>query len=451
MSQKKKQKTMPPRVAIVSLGCAKNLVDSEHMGSLLEEAGVEVTTDPERAPVVIVNSCGFIDIAKEESIDAVLEVADLKETGQLQRLIVTGCLTERYGTELKELLPEADVMLGIDPHGAARAALWALGMKNSMPSQCNLRALRLTPRWWSYLRVSEGCDNCCAYCAIPSIRGPLVSRPMDEILEEAEELVGSGAKEINVIAQDTTAYGRDHGKARLHELLRELCQIEHDGWIRLLYSHPAHYYPELIDVLAEEDSICPYLDVPLQHISDPILERMGRGVRRSEIEDLLDTLRGRIPNLTLRTTFLVGFPGETDEHFEEMLEFVRDRRFERLGAFRYSREEDTRSHDFEDPVPEAVQDERYHRLMELQREIAFETAEERIGEATTVLIEEERDEGPENEVIARSPAEAPDVDPIIFIEDGEDLRHGEMVEVEIVDSFEYDCIARETGSGRDEQ
>jgi ribosomal protein S12 methylthiotransferase len=423
-------------------------VDSEHIASLLEEAGVQVTTDITSAPVVIVNSCGFIDIAKEESIDAMLEVAELKEEGQLRHLIVTGCLTERYGDELRELLPEADVMTGIDPHTAAREAFWELGIKEPLPSRCNLRGHRFTPRAWAYLRVAEGCDNCCAYCAIPSIRGPLVSRPMDEILEEAKDLVGQGAREINIIAQDTTSYGRDHGKARLHRLLRRLCEIEQNGWLRLLYTHPAHYYSELIDVLAERDEICPYLDVPLQHIADPVLERMGRGVRRSEIEDLIRTLRERMPDLTLRTTFLIGFPGETDDDFQELMDFVREMRFERLGAFRYSSEEDTRAHEFEDQVPREVREERYHELMQLQQTIAFETAAERIGEQTTVLIEEEQTEGAQNQTIGRSPAEAPDVDPVIFIEDGEDLRRGEMVDVEIIDSFEYDCIARLIGKNQ---
>jgi ribosomal protein S12 methylthiotransferase len=446
MSKRSKKDTpLPPRVGILSLGCAKNLVDSEHIASLLEEAGVEVTTEITSAPVVIVNSCGFIDIAKEESIDAVLEVADLKQEGELEKLIVTGCLTQRYGEELRELLPEADVMVGIDPHATARAALWELGLGDTMPSQCNLRVHRFTPRSWAYLRISEGCDNCCAYCAIPSIRGRLVSRPMDEILSEAEDLISSGALELNVIAQDTTSYGRDHGTARLHELLARLAELEHDGWLRLLYTHPAHYYPELIEVLATEEVLCPYLDIPLQHIADPVLERMGRGIRRAEIEELVANLRHRIPDLTLRTTFMVGFPGETDEDFQELLDFVREVRFERLGAFRYSSEEDTRAYDFEEEVPEEVREERYHALMELQREIAFEVAAERIGERKEVLVEEEQDEGPENQAIGRSHAEAPDVDPIIFIEDAGDLRRGDMVEVEITDSFEYDCIARPTG------
>lgn len=439
------KKNMAPRVALVNLGCAKNLVDSEHIGSLLEGAGVEVTTDPTAAPVVIINSCGFIDIAKEESIDTVLDIADLKGTADLHRLIVTGCLTERYGSELRELIPEADVILGIDPHGAARAALWALGMRNALPSKCNMRALRFTPDFWAYLRISDGCDNRCAYCSIPSIRGPLVSRPMDEILEEATDLVERGARELNLIAQDTTAYWRDRGKPELHELLRELSDIQQDGWIRLLYTHPRHYYPELIDVIAEETPVIPYLDLPLQHISDPILKAMGRGIDREEIESLITTLRSRIPELTLRTTFLVGFPGETDSHFNELMDFVRTMRFERMGAFKYSQEEDTPAATFDNPVDEQTQQDRYHRLMDLQQQIACEINDERVGDVATVLVEENTEEVPDDTTVGRSVAEAPDVDPLIFIEDAGKLHPGQKLEVKITEAHGHDCIAHPAG------
>ncbi|MFP4175802.1 MAG: 30S ribosomal protein S12 methylthiotransferase RimO [Planctomycetota bacterium] len=427
----------PPRVAIVSLGCAKNLVDSEHIASLLEKAGVEVVTDPTDAPVVIVNSCGFIDIAKEESIDSVLEIADLKTEGNLRRLILTGCLSERYGQELRESLPEADVMLGIDPHGAARAALWALGMKCPLPSQCNMRAVRFTPPWWSYLRISEGCDNCCSYCAIPNIRGPLVSRPHEDILAEARQLVNEGARELNLIAQDTTAYQHDHGQQGLHKLLDDLCHLENQPWIRLLYTHPAHYYTELIDVLAEQEAICPYLDIPLQHVSDPILKRMERGVTKARIADLISTLRDRIPDLTLRTTFMVGFPGETEEQFQEILDFAEEIEFERIGGFKYSREEDTPASTFDAPVPEEVKESRYERLMELQQTIMRHKARERVGETTEVLIEGYREDIP----VGRSAAEAPDVDPLIFFDEADSLHEGALVRAEIVDSIEYDTIA----------
>jgi len=428
-----------PRVAILTLGCAKNLVDSEHIASLVEAAGAEVCADPARASVVVVNTCGFIEAAKQESIDAVLEVSALKEAGGLRTLIVTGCLSQRYGEELKRLLPEADVLMGIDPEGAARAALQALGLAS--PPVCNPRAHRLTPRAWTYLRISEGCDNRCAYCAIPSIRGPLASRPLEEVVREARGLIESGAREINIIAQDTTAYGADRGPQELHELLRRLCALDGDFWLRLLYTHPAHYYDELIAVLAGEPRICPYLDIPLQHVSDRILKRMGRKVSRRDIERLIETLRARIPALTLRTTFMVGFPGETDNEFRELLEFVEAMRFDRLGAFAYSQEEGTRAARMGGQVPQRQRRERYHLLMALQADIARELAAARVGERTRALVEEgARKDRPW--AVARGPREAPDTDPVILVRDAPRLKPGDVAEVEIVGSDGYDCVAR---------
>jgi len=437
----------PPAVAVLTLGCPKNLVDSEHIASLLEAAGVEVVTDAALAPVAIVNTCGFIDPAKAESIDAILDVAELKESGSLKTLIVAGCLSERYGEELRREIPEADVLLGVDPRGAARAALKALGLTSPLPSRCDLRARRLTPRAWTYLRIAEGCNNRCAYCVIPSIRGPLTSRPERDVIAEARALLHSGVREINVIAQDTTAYGMDSAATqRLHVLLRRLCRLKPDKWVRLLYTHPAHYYPELLDILAAEEQICPYLDIPLQHISGRILRRMGRKVTRGEVEGLIEALRARIPGLALRTTFMVGFPGETDEDFEQLLEFVAQVRFDRVGAFTYSREEGTQSAAFKDQVPERVKRERLDELMTLQKEIAADLAAARVGERTVVLVE--REAAPGQPAFGRSPREAPDVDPVIFLEGGAGLRHGEMVEVEIVCSAGYDCIARPLGERR---
>jgi len=430
------------RVALLTLGCAKNLVDSEHIASLLEAAGVEVCAEPESASVAIVNTCGFIDPAKEESIDAVLDAGALKKTGGLRALIVTGCLSQRYGAQLRRLMPEADVLLGIDPPGAAAAALEALGIgRAALPPSCNPRAYRLTPAAWSYLRISEGCDNRCAYCAIPSIRGPLASRPLEDVLHEARFLLEGGVRELNLIAQDTTAYGMDRGRPELHVLLERLCALAPGRWVRLLYTHPAHYRPETIEALASLPEICPYLDVPLQHISDPVLQRMGRKVRRRDAERLIETLRARIPDLALRTTFLVGFPGETDRDFEELLDFVRQVRFDRLGAFTYSKEEGTPAAAFEGQVPDHVKQARYHELMGLQHEIACELAGERVGERTRVLVEAAS--CPEEALaVARSPHEAPDVDPVILIEDAPALRPGDVVEVEIIAGVEYDCLAR---------
>ena len=444
-----------PRAALLTLGCAKNLVDSEHFASLLEAAGVEVCTDPARARAVIINTCGFIDPAKEESIDAILDIAALKGSGQVGAVIVTGCLSQRYAEELRERIPEADAILGIDPAGAARAALRALGVaEGALPTRCNVRAHRLTPAAWSYLKIAEGCDNRCAYCAIPSIRGRLVSRPLEGLVREARFLLKSGVKELSIIAQDTTAYGMDRGRQELHVLLRRLCRLPGEKWVRLLYTHPAHFYPELMDVLASEPSLCPYLDIPLQHISDRILRGMGRKVTRADIERLIERLRTRIPHLTLRTTFLVGFPGETERDFAELLDFVRAVRFERLGAFVYSREEGTRAARLARQVPKKVKEARRHELMMLQKQIARELAAARLGEKTRVLIEQAasgrrpatRQAG--KPAFGRSPHEAPDVDPVILLPGARGLKPGQMVDVEITGSAGYDCIARVRHSPR---
>ncbi len=329
-----------PKVALFTLGCAKNLVNSERIASLLEAGGAEVVHDVHGAGVAIVNTCGFIEAAKEESVDAVLDLADKEGLTGPRVLIMAGCLSQRYGEELCAELPEVDAFVGIEPEDAARLALEAVGLT---PHACaSQRARRLTPSAWSYLQISEGCDNRCAYCAIPLIRGPLRSRPEGELLDEARYLAGSGVRELNVIAQDTTAYGTDTvGEPRLHTLLRDLCAIDGLEWVRLLYAHPAHFYDGLVDVLASEEKLCPYVDLPLQHVSDRLLKAMGRKVTRAQIEALVGTLREAIPDVTLRTTFITGLPGETEEEFEELLEFVQEQRFDRVGCFAYSPEEDT--------------------------------------------------------------------------------------------------------------
>jgi ribosomal protein S12 methylthiotransferase len=428
-----------PKVALLTLGCAKNLVDSELIASRLAAAGAEVVHALGGCPVAVVNTCGFIQPAKEESIEVILDVADRKDDGDLRTLIVTGCLSQRYGAELETLLPEVDVFTGVDPAGAADVALEALGL--GAPASVSRRRHRLTPGAWSYLRISHGCDNRCAYCAIPMIRGPLRSRPMEEVIEEARRLAEDGVRELNVIAQDTASYGVDiYGERCVHTLLRELCRIGELRWIRLLYAHPAHLYDELMDAVAEEEKVCPYVDVPLQHVSDRVLRRMGRGLTRAESEELVSALRRRIPGVTLRTTFLTGFPGETEEDFAELLDFVREMRFERLGAFAYSPEEGTAAEGLPDQVPQEVAERRRDELMATQQEIAFELAAERVGERAEVLMEEgeplEGDLHP-----ARSPHEAPDVDPLIYVH-APAPPPGEFARVEIVDAVGYDCIAR---------
>ncbi len=439
-----------PRVALLTLGCASNLVDSEHIASVLEANGVEVTHELRGAAVAIVNTCGFIEAAKQESVDAILDVAGRDARERPATLIVAGCLSQRYGDELAELMPEVDAFIGVDPEGVARLALRALGRPvGPLPSHFMLRSRRLTPAAWSYLRISYGCDNRCTYCAIPTIRGPLRSRPAGELIEEARFLAEHGVRELNVIAQDTANYAVDLGRPRsLHLLLRELCRVDGLAWIRLLYVHPAHVYDELVEVLAAEEKLCPYVDVPLQHVNDGILARMGRKVTRRRIEEVIGRLRDAVPGITLRTTFMTGFPGETDGDFQELLQFVRDVRFDRVGCFAYSQEEGTAAARLADQVPEGVREERRDLLMAAQQEIAFELAAARAGERTTVLVEETG--ALEGELQpARSRREAPDVDPLIYVE-GAGAAPGEFVEVEIEGSLGYDCVARPVAEGDDE-
>ncbi|KPK62269.1 MAG: hypothetical protein AMK73_06385, partial [Planctomycetes bacterium SM23_32] len=345
-----------PTVALLTLGCAKNLVDSEHIASILDRAGARVTHSSEGADVAIINTCGFIEEAKQESIDLIIEVGAARTAGGLRGVVVTGCLGERYGEQLRRELPEADAVIGIDPRGAAQMALRLAGRGTEpLPSEVALRSHRLTPRAWSYLRIAHGCENRCTYCAIPLIRGRLRSRPMDELLAEAQELVAGGVLELNVIAQDTANYGLDtEGKRLLHVLVRRLCRTDGLRWLRLLYMHPAHVYDELVEVMADEEKVCPYVDVPLQHVADAVLARMGRRITRAQVEDLIARLRERLPGLALRTTFMTGFPGETDRDFAELLDFVRQMRFDRLGCFVYSREEGTPAAELPDQVPRRV-------------------------------------------------------------------------------------------------
>jgi ribosomal protein S12 methylthiotransferase len=428
-----------PVVALVSLGCAKNLVDSEQLASILADAGVRVVADPAEATVAVVNTCGFISSAKEESIDTVLEVADEKKRA-LQTLIVTGCLTQRYGEELRALMPEVDSLVGTDPQETARLVLEALGLTPSTPP-CGpaLRSRRLTPRAWGYLRISEGCDNRCAYCAIPIIRGPHRSVPMDALLAEARALCESGVRELNIIAQDSTAYGMDLGAPALPALLRELCAVDGLEWLRLLYAHPAHTTQELLDTMASEPKMCHYLDMPLQHINDRILGEMGRKVDRATIERVLAAARRTMPDVTLRTTFLVGFPGETEAEFDELIHFMRDTRFDRLGAFAFSPEEDTRAAVMPNQIADEERELRCDAIMLEQQSIAFELAEERIGQRVQVLVEGLDAESALWQTRGRS--EAPDVDPLVLVETEEDLESGAFIQVEIVAADGYDCIA----------
>ncbi len=435
--------------AFVSLGCPKNLIDSERMLGLLQLDGYRLVPEPEGADFVIVNTCGFIERARQESLSTIHEMLDLKRRGRTRGVIVSGCLAEREKAALLESHPEIDHLVGVfGREEVTRVADRLVGQLEEQrtvfrpaPSRplSDRSRLRITPRHFAYLKISEGCDRLCTFCAIPKMRGKHATKPMEEVVAEARELAADGVRELNIVAQDTTYYGIDlYGRPRLPELLRELNRIEGLDWIRLLYLYPMFFGDELIDTIAECDKIVPYLDIPLQHINDTMLRRMQRRVTRAQTEELLAKLRRRIPNLVLRTTFITGFPGETDEQFSELLEFVRQERFERLGVFTYSLESDTPAARLPDHLPEEVKEARREQLMQVQQDIAFEWNAAQVGKRWEVLI----DRPVPNEKgawIGRAYADAPDIDGAVFVT-GRKLKAGQIVPCEIVATSDYDLV-----------
>lgn len=421
-----------PRVHLTSLGCAKNLVDSERILARFAAAGAIVGAPPEDAEIIVVNTCGFIEPAKQESIDTILDYTRYKKEGQCQRLIVMGCLAQRYEEELRAGLPEVDGVFGLHHDEEILAAC-------GFTQTCDSGRFLLTPTHTAYLRISDGCDNRCTYCTIPLIRGAYHGRPAEEIITEANELVERGVREINVIAQDTTVYGMDDpGGVRIHDLLAQLAQIPDLHWLRLLYTHPAHFPPEMVDAYAEIPKLCSYVDLPLQHLNDDILRRMGRGATRDESLKLIEMLRKRIPGISIRTTFIAGFPGETDAQFRELLEYVKDLRFDHLGVFPYSQEEDTPAALMPDQISEEVKEERVRELMLAQQKIVFERNASVRGLRMEVMIDAPDDE--DGIWLARSRTQAPDVDSITYVE-GSDLEVGQFVNVEVTGADGYDLIA----------
>jgi len=426
----------PPLVGVISLGCPKALVDSEQLMGRLAEAGCIVCEDLDDADVLIVTTCGFIQEAKEESLDVVFRCAEQKRQGHLEKLIVTGCLAERYQDELARELHEVDAVVGL--HSEDEIVKLCLGRDPGLPV-CDVPArLRLTARHVAYLRIADGCDNRCAYCAIPDIRGPFHSIPMERLLDEASQLADDGARELCVIAQDTTLYGTDlYGRPRLHELLQGLAEISGVEWVRLLYTHPAHYYPELIESLAAGGKLLPYVDLPVQHASDRILADMGRRVTQAELRSLVAELRQALPGCFIRTTAMVGFPGETESEFEELLHFVRDMRFERLGAFTYSPEDGTPAEHFPDQVPESVRDERLDAIMAAQQQIAFEFNASLVGQELPCVIDGPAEEP--HEWLGRTWGDAPEVDGCIYAKNS-GLAPGDFVTLRVTGARDYDLV-----------
>ena len=424
----------------ISLGCDKNLVDSEHMLAIMADAGYEITDDENEADVIVVNTCCFIHDAKQESIDTVLEMARLKDN-KLKALIVCGCLAQRYRDEIQKEIPEVDAVIGTT--GWEQIAevienvLDARPVKSDRKSAVEGNRVITTPGHYEYLKIAEGCDKNCTYCIIPKIRGHYRSIPMEELISQAQYLAGQGVKELILVAQETTIYGTDiYGRKSLPELLCKLSEIDGIEWIRVLYAYPEEVTDELIDVMSTNPKICHYIDIPIQSGSDPVLRRMGRRTDQKQIRGVIEKLRSRMDDICIRTTLISGFPGETQEDFEETYRFVNEMEFDRLGVFTYSAEEGTAAYDFEPKVDEDVAKSRRDELYELQRAIAYEAAEQMTGRKLRVIVDGYL---PDDDVyVARSYKDAPEIDGLVFVYSDRELVTGDMVTVEIKDAREYD-------------
>lgn len=435
------------KILFLSLGCDKNLVDSEVMLGMLTSRGYEITDDENEADVIIINTCCFIHDAMEESIQNILDMAEYKKNGKAKALIVTGCLAQRYRQEILDEIPEVDEVLGttaIDQ--IIRAVDQALEGKkevilsdlNALPLPDARRAVS-TGGHFAYLKIAEGCDKHCTYCIIPKLRGSYRSIPMEYLLKEAQELADQGVKELILVAQETTLYGKDiYGEKSLHRLVRELCRINGIQWIRILYCYPEEITDELIQVMKEEKKVCHYLDLPIQHANDQVLKRMGRRTTKQELIDIVHKLRKEIPDICLRTTLITGFPGETREQHEELMEFVDEMEFDRLGVFTYSPEEGTPAAEMPDQIDQEVKEERQAELMELQQEVAFDKAGEMKGREVLVMIEGKVAD--ENAYVGRTYRDTPNVDGLIFINTEEELVSGDFVKVEVTGALDYDLI-----------
>ena len=435
------------KILFISLGCDKNLVDSEVMLGILADRGFEMTDTEDDADIIIINTCCFINDAKEESINTILEMAEYKKTGPCKALIVTGCLAQRYKQEIVDEIPEVDAVIGTSKYDEIFDAV-DQALKGShfldvddldrLPSVPGKRILT-TGGHYAHLKIAEGCDKHCTYCIIPKIRGNYRSVPMEQLLAEAASLAEQGVKELILVAQETTLYGVDlYGKKSLHILLQELAKIKGIRWIRILYCYPEEINPELIETIKNEKKVCHYLDMPIQHASDAILKRMGRRTTKAQLKETVSLLRKEIPDIVLRTTLIAGFPGETQEQHEELMEFVDEMEFERLGVFAYSPEENTPAASMPDQIPEEIKEERRDAILELQQEIAFDKAADMVGRTLYAMIEGKVADEPA--YVARTYADSPDIDGYVFVNTGEMLMSGDFVKVKITGSAEYDLI-----------
>jgi ribosomal protein S12 methylthiotransferase len=440
---------MVEKISIISLGCARNLVDSEVMDGILRQNRYQVVSEPAEADIVLINTCSFIDAAKEESIDTILQAARLKEEGKLQTLVVAGCLSQRYSKELMEELPEVDLFIGtgevpriaeiLREHHESRKGRLYVGIPSYLYDHATPR-IRTTPSHTAFVKVSEGCDHKCAFCIIPQLRGPHRSRPIDSIVKEAGTLAAQGVKEINLIAQDLTAYGRERKDGTtLYGLLRGLVDVPGIQWIRLLYAYPNYLEEPMLHLIRDNEKICKYIDIPFQHINGGILRRMRRGKSGSNVREAIHKIREAVPNVTLRTSVIVGFPGETAEEFQELLDFIAEAQFDRLGVFKYSVEEGTAAALMGDQVADEEKERRWQELMEAQTEISRSKNEALIGSVQRVMIE-----GPDSDdtdrVIGRTQAHAPEVDGVVYLEKRKTVKAGDFVNATITQALDYDLI-----------
>lgn len=440
-------------ILFISLGCDKNLVDTEVMLGILAAKGHQMIDDETQADIIVVNTCCFIHDAKEESIQNILEMAELKKGGRLKALIVTGCLAQRYQEEILTEIPEVDAVLGTTAYEEIGKVIDGILSDSPMERgdakmtmkdidylpKVDTKRLVTTGGHFAYLKIAEGCDKHCTYCVIPKIRGNFRSVPMEQLLKEAMQLAEEGVKELILVAQETTLYGQDiYGEKKLPELLKKLCEISGLRWIRILYCYPEEITEELIQVIKTEPKVCHYLDLPIQHADDTILKRMGRRTSRQQLVDIIGRLREEIPDITLRTTLITGFPGETEEQHEGLMTFVDEMEFERLGVFTYSPEDDTPAAVMPDQIPEEVKEARQAELMELQQDIVFEQAEEMIGRELLVMIEGKVAD--ENAYVGRTYRDAPNVDGLIFVNTEQELMSGDFAKVKVTGAMEYDLI-----------
>lgn len=426
-------KSNTSKIAVLTLGCAKNVVDSEELLEQIDHSDYELIQNPNEADVLVINTCGFIQDAKKESIDTIIQAAELKKQGKLKKIIVMGCLSERYKNDLQKEIPEVDAFIGANKIEQVTREL-NIDYKYELLGERYLT----TPRHYAYLKISEGCDNPCSFCAIPIMRGVHISKPVERVLKEAHRLAVLGVKELVVIAQDTTYYGLDiYGKRSLKILLDKLNNVEGIEWIRLMYAYPAQFPHEILDTFIDNDKICKYIDIPVQHISDKILKSMRRGITSRATRELLETIRSKVPNVALRTSLIVGYPGEGDKEFNELVNFVQDMQFERLGVFTYSQEEDTHAFSLGDTVPEEVKQARKDTIMEIQKDISYGKNQKLIDTKMKVVVDSVQN----STTYCRSEFDAPEIDNDIIVESAAGMKEGNYYNVKIVESYEYDLFA----------